>query len=243
MRKTFHFPQNELLTIASLIAMDSSFGNLLPATKQKVPARLEVVYLSGCFKEAQNIKRWLDTASGELYMQADSVTRCNGGFTIAAIQQGCAVYSNCSGDKVRIMKHNNMPKAKEFLDVEYTRGNWKGVFKLDVVSGVLYAKDCVQIQGSGYKLQFDGTYVGFNGHAVVPIGKTKEVKPKVVPTVTTFEVVGLEFRSQAQAEQRAKEHAINNPGFNVQVKRITTEVLGNYMVEEKQVTTKVKSWE
>ncbi len=239
MRKGLYFSAYELIAIERIQAASVVFGAPYGAATPK--RRFEVVYLSGCFKEAQNIKRWIDTATGKLYMTEDGVKPCNSGFTMIDIRCGLGVYSNYMGDKVRIMEHKNTPEAKEFLDVKYASGKWKGVFKLDVVAGVLYAGDCATAQGHGYELQPDGTYMGFNKYVVEPVHK--QVKPKVARIVTTFEVAGWEFSRQEYAEQRAKEHALKNPDFNVQVKRITTEVIGNYIVEEKQVSTKVKSWE
>lgn len=216
-----------------------------PKTSQH--SRVEVVYIGGCFKEAQNIKRWLDVNTGVLYHEPNCNCLSNSGFVAAGAQNARPVYVNNKGDKVRFMQQTTPggTPVNTRIPVVYQYVQGSGTFFLDVDAGILYSGDGVTIQGEGYKLNTSGSFTGYNHHTVVPVQlPAQETKVNV-----TYVVGTTAFNSEDTATDHAKRMAVLNPGKEFTVDKVTTTKVVTkskpYKVTETaQVkTVQTKSWE
>lgn len=247
------FSHAELAVMANLMSFGSVQCNNTDAKTPPPPpktaqhSRVEVVYIGGCFKEAQNIKRWLDVNTGVLYNEPDCNRIANRGFVAAGAQSARPVYVNSCGGKVRFMQYTTPAgtPADTRIPVMYKCGKWLGTFLLDVYAGTLHSGDGVTVQGIGYKQNMDGSFTGFNGYNVVKVQlPTQETK-----VIVTYMVGTTAFNSEYTATHHAKHMAILNPGKEFTVDKVTTTKVVTqskpYKVTEKaQVkTVKTKSWE
>ena len=169
------FSHAELAVMANLMSFGSvqfkNTGAKTPPPKTAQRGRVEVVYIGGCYKEAQNIKRWLDVNTGILYNEPDCNRIANTGFVAAGAHKAWPVYVNNQGDKVRFMQQTTPcgTPVDARIPVMYKCGKWLGTFLLDADAGILYSGDGVTIQGHGYKRNFSGSYSGYNHYTVVPV--------------------------------------------------------------------------
>lgn len=218
-----------------------------PPPKTAQVGRVEVVYIWGCFKEAQNIKRWLDVTTGMLYNDPDCNRVANSGFVAAGAHNARPIYVNRSGDKVRFMQQTTLDgtPVDTRIPVMYQCGTYASQYMLDVDTGTLYCGDGVTIQGNGYKRTMSGTYVGYNHYTVVPV----QLPAQKTKAAVTYMVGTHAFNSEYAAIHHAKHMAMEHPGKEFTVDKVTTTKVVTkskpYKVTEKaQVTTvKTKSWE
>lgn len=247
------FSHAELAVMANLM----SFGSLQcentgaktppPPPKTAQVGRVEVVYIWGCFKEAHNIKRWLDVNTGRLYNDPDCNRVVNSGFVAAGAQNARPIYVNRSGDKVRFMQQTTLDgtPVDTRIPVVYKCGKWLGTFLLDVDAGILYSGDGVTIQGHGYKRNMSGSYVGYNHHTVVPV----QLPVQETKVAVTYMVGTTAFNREHTAIHHAKHMASAHPGKEFTVDKVTTTKVVTkskpYKVTETaQVkTVQTKSWE
>lgn len=245
------FSHVELAIMANLMSFGSvqykNTGAKTPPPKTAQHGRVEVVYIGGCFKEAQNIKRWLDVNTGVLYNEPYCNRIANSGFVAAGAHNARPVYVNNQGDKVRFMQQTTLggTPVDARIPVVYKCGKYRGTFMLDIDAGILYSGDGVTIQGHGYKRNISGNYVGYNHYTVVPV----QLPAQETKAAVTYVVGTHAFNSEYAAIHHAKHMAMEHPGKEFTVDKVTTtKVITKskpYKVTEKaQVkTVKTKSWE
>ena len=97
-----------LMSFGSVQCKNTDAKTPPPPPKTAQVGRVEVVYIGGCFKEAQNIKRWLDVTTGILYHDPDFDRVLNSGFVADGAQNARPIYVNRAGDKVRFMQQTTL---------------------------------------------------------------------------------------------------------------------------------------
>lgn len=235
----------QLMSFGSLQCENTDAKTPPPPPKTAQHGRVEVVYIGGCYNEAQNIKRWLDVSTGKIYDSCNGAGVANGGFVAAGAHSARPVYVNNCGDKVRFMQQTTLggTPVDTRIPVMYKCGKWLGTFLLDSDAGILYSGDGATIQGHGYKRNMSGSFTGHNGYTVEVQLPAQETKVAV-----TYLVGTTAFNIEYAAIQHAKHMAMDHPGKEFTVDKVTTTRVVTkskpYKVTETaQVkTVKTKSW-